>query len=740
MRFEIKIKKAIKAMTRFDSVSLERDLESFEGFSYESRNLVTESDHGDWCRFSFGTCHVRNGVPKVQPKSLRVEYAGGSGIEGFDVRLVLDTSRLASGLGGEVRLSGWESVNAISIGYTQNDIVTNIKVRKVALDNWFFIEFDHSDIAFELEHSWKKKSASQINDIRIYIYGKPGESGASVEIREMYTWLQKSSLPSWLNASSNSSLSSSDAMARLWIYQERCFGARKRFELESECPIAYGKAVMPWPLLDARPAAMGESVSYQYSWHAWHPVMSMLWKYCSKQEDVYLYSAQDFAAEWLHSSYSNIDPNGKYCWYDHGVAERLIAMVMLYETLSQRCWAPRFLAKLRGSIYRHAQLISSEAFYAYTQDYRYHNHAWFQDLSLMVTASVMKWFPCAQDWMGGAVRRLEDQLRHLVEIDGDLHIFIENSIGYHDGMIAILELISDVVNKSGIVSEVLISTVIGMKKFSEFMMYPDGRLPSFGDTYRVPNMKEVPGAGTPQEVGLTILKNAGYAVMKGRHADVPYSVVAIASSLSATHKHEDNASFSLFFDGVEWLIDPSYYSHDYSNPIPAYLRSALAHNAVAVPGLPYSLDPHHSDISGQQYPDGSCQIDISHRCYQGVRVDRTIKGSLAAMEIRISDRLSVGAPSEYLAAHFMFHCGEGVVATRTDRGVVLSHESSKRRIIIRSRQGEAIISAGVLSEDPVNIRGIVSHDLMEMENIYVVEYKMPLDDMEMNFDISVLEG
>jgi len=735
------------AISRAKSISLERDLENFEGFRFAHESVLTESKVEGSINFEFGTCYFRQGgVPRVDGDCLSVEYSGETDHRGFDVRLMLSSKRVSSGFGGEIRLSGWRSINAVSIGYTTADVVTNIKARKVALDEWFFLEFDQDDIAFQLTNAWQKKDAAEVNDIRIYIDGCPGSAGAVIEIRELYTWLQNGQFPSWLNLPPQIETSPPDVMSHLWSYQEHCFRSKQSPHLERECLLAYGKAVVPWPLTDRVPATLHESVSYQYSWHAWHPVMAMLCEYRASLDDIYLNSAQDFANEWLYSSYFNVDANGKYCWYDHGVAERLIAMVMLYEIVSQKTCAPRFLARLRGAIYRHAQLISSEVFYAYTQEYRYHNHAWFQDLSLVATACALPWFPCANNWVRIAVARLEDQLNHLVVVEGDLHVFIENSISYHDGVITVLELFSTLTSSCGASSALLENTLRGMKKFSSFMKYPDGRQASFGDTHRAPNMKDrsvenIQGENdVSHEEGLTVFEKAGYGVIKGIHLDVPYSIIAISSSLSKTHKQEDNASFSLFFDGVEWLIDPGYYSHDYENSIPAYLRSALAHNTIAIPGLPYSVLPHQSSIAGQQDENGSSKVNIVHGCYPGVQIDRSIESNGRALDIRIHDRILVGESVPDLLAHFMFHCGEGVVATACEGGVLLAHELSKSKLFIRSMLDNPIISRGVLSPDPVSVRGVVSHEFMDFADISVVEYQVPLCNTEVMFDISVLKG
>ncbi|MFP3449976.1 hypothetical protein SB765_34160, partial [Pseudomonas sp. SIMBA_067] len=74
-------------------------------------------------------------------------------------------------------------------------------------------------------------------------------------------------------------------------------------------------------------------------------------------------------------SYFNADEDRKFAWYDHGTAERLLAFLLIWDIGVRQQFEHRFMVRLRSAIFKHAQLLASEMFYASHQASRYHNHA-----------------------------------------------------------------------------------------------------------------------------------------------------------------------------------------------------------------------------------------------------------------------------------------------------------------------------------------------------------------------------
>jgi hypothetical protein len=202
-------------------------------------------------------------------------------------------------------------------------------------------------------------------------------------------------------------------------------------------------------------------------------------------------------------------------------------------------------------------------------------------------------------------------------------------------------------------------------------------------------------------------------------------VSVLATSLARTHKHEDNLSFTLFFDGLEWLIDPSFYSHEYKAPLPAYLRSAAAHNCLALPGRRYSIDPGLAQIDGSS-EGANFVIKGQHRAYDNVLIQREIRGSIDRLELNILDCAT--AQKFYAAGNdlrLLLHCGDDIEAKLQGNHLQLSHPDSKYMIGISMPNEKCTLHYGEMAEG--NIRGVTGLGFMQRASIYTLECEVPFE-------------
>ena len=655
---------------------------------------------------------------------ISAQYNADTETSSFFVRFIMPRKHRANGLGARIQLRGWESVRVVSVGYSApKQGIINIKARKTVLNGWFSLDFAHEDLAFRLTNDWIDKSSPDlIEDIRIVVVGTPEKTGASLDIQAIYCWLEKKGLPQWLENFHQSFWPDGFTISCLMNYFKFSFRDYREglasYLAKGTCPLAYGKASIPWSPYESIPQQIESSVTYRYSWHAWHPAIVMLMGYLECRDLRLLFSARDFANAWLSASYFSIDNDQKYCWYDHGVAERLLGMLLMWSLGTAVGLDFRFMSRLRHAIYRHGQLLSSEAFYAYTQNYRYHNHAWFQDLTLLSTAVCFKDMPCSQKWFTIAIERLEDQLAHLVIRDGEYAVFIENSIGYQEGVHSILLLAGELLQRYAGKNHVA-DIAVALQRFQDFFSYPDGRLPSQGDTFRKPNIRKAVRVPTPATMDSCILSKAGYGIVKGKYEDSFYMLTMLATSLSQTHKHEDNLSFMFYFDGIEWLIDPSFYSHDYGDAIPKYLRSAKAHNAIFIEAVDYSISPGLASLDGK-IEDELFFLNGIHSCYPGIQIEREIKGQTNLIDFAIVDKIVSDKLS--IKPHLMFHCGEHVKAEKTSTGVLLSHPGSTYVIELTLPTDLLDITYGNM--DSKDLRGLAGHEFMQAATIYTIDIRI----------------
>lgn len=583
---------------------------------------------------------------------------------------------MAAGIAATLRLRGWSEVKYLAVGYTLEGKYCHIKCMNVREDAWVDVGFRHDDIIFKLQNSTANRKLNEVSDIKIFLKGTPCEQGGHIDIAGLSCPVD--SIPATDTLIGEGGKIPDDVLELIIGYLKRSFRDYRHqavaFMRTGDCPVP-GKKQLSWQQHEPQPKELAEVSTYRFSWHAQHPAIQLLLLAEDTKELAPVLAARSLIEQWLVSSFYQEDQDIKYAWYDHGTAERLLAFLLMWQQAVQHKMDVRFLTQLKYAIFKHAELLSSEAFYAYNQPGRYHNHAWFQDAALVAAALSFPECEYASRWLDTAIARFDDQLKTLIVRDSGYAIFVENSIGYHHGVQRLAEFAGNLVALSGRESEI---TKISQElvAWSDYFRYPDGRSPAQGDTFRlVPRTGEDIRRGQPWITpGCTVLTKAGYAVVKGNHDGKPWMLCLFNTSLSKTHKHEDNLSITFWFDGIEWLTDPSFFSHEYSEEIPAILRSTLAHNNLYIEGAEYSIEPGLTSL--ESLPAGQGFSFKGRSCaYKNVDVFRTVSGDLDKINIRFKDA-AVGEEALEKLAKLNFVLGEGVRPEVYNNYVVLKSPDS----------------------------------------------------------------
>ncbi len=635
-----------------------------------------------------------NGVFNVKKNSISGKYQGEQGAYQLKL-LVPEPLELANGITIRYRISGWDDLRYLAIGHTIKEGFRHVKIVNPAEDDWTTFSIGYQDLAFGLKNNWQKPCPEKISDIRLYIIATPSSSGAKIEMSWASTWLEQDGQQfDWEQAKLNIDLN--NALKKYFIHCNPYIHEQvESFLSTGDCPLT-GLKKLSWSTHLPQPDGLQESGTYRYLWHAMHLVISMMVQAKNSDTTAPIYAARDYINTWLERSFFCPDPDIKYTWYDHGTAERLLAFLFMRGIGIEQCFDYRFMSRLEYAIYMHAQLLESEVFYASHQPTRYHNHAWFQDLALIAVGVALPEIPCSKRWIDRGIDRLTDQFKHLIVRDNGYSVFVENSIGYHHGIQRLVVFAGELVSLSG--RETNIPKIAEeLNAWSDFLRYPDGRVPSQGDTFRLPSLvgRDIRRSSPYSTPSCTILPVAGYAVAKGNHEQIPFMLCMFASSLCKTHKHEDNLSCTLFFDGIEWLIDPSFYSHEYDSDIPSFLRSAWAHNNVVITNTEYSIEPGKAKLTGD-FNDVNYEIRGSHTAYDGYIVSRNLYGSTNILELTITDHIITehGQHNNDVEVFSLLHLGESVTACITDEGVELSHADSEYNLLIYGEHLSAQIFEG----------------------------------------------
>ncbi len=565
-----------------------------------------------------------------------VVAAGFTGKEGsYVINFDLPSPAIAVGVQACIRLTDWKSIQYIAIGYSKPLGFRHIKLKNIRHKAWVSVGFTHQDIIWLLQNGTEKKDFTEIKNIRLFIKGEPADSGAQLQVKKLKLQLQPHD--------NNLQLGEAEWGPLLDVLYGHLNHALRNYESNAKaymqsgnCPMP-GNQVLEWPRHHLLPEGLEKVSTYRATWHAQHLPINLLQYARQTGQTGPVFAAKTLIENWLDQSFYTVDADVKYAWYDHGTAERQLAFILMWFKAIELQMEKRFLDRLGEAIVQHARLLDSEAFYAYHQPQRYHNHAWFQDAALLATAIAFNHHPEAAGWRANAISRFEDQLDTLIVRDGGYAIFVENSIGYHHGVQRLAQLVGNLAALSG--RETEIPTIADeLVAWSDFLRYPDGRAPAQGDTFRLPPRtgKDVRRGKPWAEPGCTILPKAGYAVVKGNHGDKPWMLCLFNTSLSSTHKHEDNCSITFWFDGVEWLTDPSFHSYEMEDEIAKYLRSAQAHNCVYIPQKIYSLEPSKARLEGMVDGDRFF-IKASHICYEGVEIVKVVEGDMKRLDISFCD-------------------------------------------------------------------------------------------------------
>ncbi|MBF0527843.1 MAG: methyltransferase domain-containing protein [Deltaproteobacteria bacterium] len=725
--------------TLLESVASERVIMQSNSYSFGSSEqeqpnvLVTNSNaiSGD-------------GQFSIKERCFCVTFTGPENC--YQLRLDMRALYPANGVSLRLRLSGWKTICYLKVGYMVDNAYRNIKITKPWLEQWIDVSFGQADLVYQIQNDWRTPTDVSIGYVLVQVKGEPGVSspalGAEIQVEALAIWREvQGDFPLLFNGVETqfSALMSRGCFVKMfssiredvldvvrsymWIRMGDVMKLTDTFINEGFAPLGIG-ICLEWSPFEKEPKRLSEVTTYRFSWHALHPVTMLLLRYRKTSELTALIAAREFVTNWLDRSYLYPDDE-KYTWYDHGSADRLVAMVLMWAEGVKNSFDQRFMGRLLQAIFRHMQLLDSEMFYAYNQPFRYHNHACFQDIALMTATLAVPSFACASKMFENALARINDQVAHLVVRDSGFAVLVENSIGYHRGIPALMKFAADLAFLAERRTE-MESIALELQDFASLLMYPDGRPPAQGDTDRSCNAtgSTVPRKKPYSEPALIVLSKAGYAVARGNHESTPFMLTMFATSLCITHKHADNLSFTLFFDGLEWLIDPSYYSYEQDNPIAGYLRGAFGHNSVALPDDIYSIEPGLAELTGAIRKGGEFNLSGTHRAYATAEISRELRGALNLLELNLTDLVAPVSNSCPRSGYLMLHCGEGVEVSGVGPELTLKSQHSNYMLLINLPNTSYQVFHGQI--DAAKPRGLTGLRFMQYGPINTVECLIPV--------------
>lgn len=660
------------------------------------------------CLVDFGGGHEQatvtalpTGAVAHDDSSVTARFLPGSPV--VELRIALpEPVADANGVSAALRLDGWKTISYLAVGHSAAGGFAHVKCRHPLQGTRTPVTFSHTDLIYAIQNPTGGAPAGDVSDVRVYLKAEAEESGGTITVFWAAAWRAETGPVAALEEADASQGVLTVLRDYLRARNDRLQEHAREYLSTGRYPVT-GDVVLEWPVDQALPTGLEEDATYRYIWHSLYPAAHLA-LYGLDTGDTRAYQAAlSQVTSWLERSYYGVDPDPRYAWYDHGTAERLIALLVIAHTVPRDLIEPRLARRLGAALLSHAQLLESEAFYAANQRTRFHNHAWFQDLALLAASALLS-TPAAPRWADFATSRLRRQVGELVCWDSDYAVFVENSIGYHQGIESLVRVVSSVLEAA--TDDTSLHEVLdGLGRWSAVFRYADGRAPSQGDTFRIPNgprrfIRDV-------EPAALILPSAGYGLAHGSVDGRPFTITLLATSLSETHKHADNLALAVYYDAVEWLIDPSFYSHAYAEPIPAYLRGPWAHNALVVEGADYSIAAGSSELrAGPEHRADHFHAVGHHTALGGYRVERSVVTPLDALRLDVIDRIGfAGDATPSVRACIVFHLGEGVAAEVAGTRAILRHPESNEQLELTLPRAPRVVSGWHGAENNSSVAG-----------------------------------
>lgn len=676
-----------------------------------------------------------------------------------------ELDQVGPGLIFKFRLENWDKISYLAYGFIdKKSKYWHISIKFPEQNKLINEKFVPNSIAFKLTNNFEELKCDKVKSLRIFVKGVCSEKGSTIELIKVNKIAQELKENNFLITNSNG--------AQLYFSNIQGWYSKNFFERIdkriSESLTKYlwrevrgkshGMADLyfksglvcfpiisrsePWPVRQlAPPSSIKKTLTYRFIWHSLAFVSELILQYEQSSNVSYLFAARDFVVHWLsHNFYIKTD-DVKYAWYDHGTPLRLLALLKMWEVGINLAFDCRFMSQLLDAIYQHADLLASNFFFSRDQRMKYHNHALYQATALLFAGEYMHNLLDASVWRNKAIEMLKELKYGLVEFEEGYGISKENSLGYHDGVREIFSSIDEVLRLLKI-SDMCSSISKNMSLFSETINYLDGTKASYGDSYRGDRRNNVAHRENKKDIrsndpSFIVFSKSGYAILRDRTTEgVDYQLNLIASSQTIIHKHQDNLSFTLWADGIEWLIDPGFISHEYEETINCYLRGASGHNSLVLTHREYSIEPGVASISGtNNKKDNKFELKGHHSSYKKVMVKRNIDGMFGIGDIHFTD--SVEGATE-LEAELLFHCGEGVNVSIDNNVLVLSHKATKVNILITlPKNSNAKLYNGYCEGEKVY--GWVGQGFNKYEPINSIVCRASLAS-EINWNINIKKG
>jgi Heparinase II/III-like protein/Heparinase II/III N-terminus len=342
-------------------------------------------------------------------------------------------------------------------------------------------------------------------------------------------------------------------------------------------------------------------------------VVSHLLNAFEKTNDIkYLLKAYEIVESWIN--YECTEHGNSMVWYDHPTAYR--AHNLVYFLILAKKYLNINEEKYIALIEKHAKYLYSD------ENYRKNNHGIMMDRALIMLGIVLG-HQDSPRWIQKGIWRLKDTFYSSYSKKG---VHLENSPEYHRIVRNLYLSTERFLNQNNLsLGKDLLDLLTLSDKYFSYITKPDGFMPMIGDSGKL-TIKDV-----KKRYDSFHDQTAGISILQWRHeVDEKLStwLSFICGYGTTTHKHYDDLSITLYYNGNDIFIDSGKYSYG-SSKIRGYILSPSAHTTLALKDKRYKFDDikdDHKKIYTSSFMTNN-KLDFVkgiNKGYEGVTLERSV--------------------------------------------------------------------------------------------------------------------
>lgn len=306
--------------------------------------------------------------------------------------------------------------------------------------------------------------------------------------------------------------------------------------------------------------------SYQLYIQSLRIAAVLLLKYEKSKNIRYLYKAEELIYSWI--TYVSEGTEEPMVWYDHPTSNR-VQVLIHYLYLIKDTKEEIDYSLFRSILNKHGEVLGNDDIYINN------NHGLMMDKSLMLLGNVLD----DENFFVKGYYRSIDTFWYSFSSKGT---HLENSPNYHNMVVRMYEQLQKyLVNNNQSYNETILNNLKLANNYLNIIMKPDSMLPPIGDSdHTLWKANKSYENFYDEEAGIAVLQ---FNDIKS------FYVNFICGYSSRTHKHKDDLSINLNYNGEDFITDSGKYNYNGKDPIRNYIISPAAHSSFQLKKFNYDI-------------------------------------------------------------------------------------------------------------------------------------------------------